>query len=302
MPGMSKLTKPAKQLAIAACRSAGPWLPSEFLRVNFRKHVATRLMDPRALPRGLRPLHTRECTAAILADPYIYTHHTIFWFRRLYEPHTVAFLKRWLSPGDVAIDIGMNLGHFSTLAAEIVGKGGKVVAFEPNPNLCQQVGEHLRSQGLHQVEIRNMAIGPAEGVVRLSVPDDTGSSFVSDITDRKPDETMKSFEVAMRIGDQELAQVHGDRLVVKIDVEGAELEVLSGMKQALASRVAAGQIEISPHWLGPEKLKAIQTLLEQSGFHMYHATTRPELRPVRISDLTTQEDVWFIRDTGRPRE
>ncbi len=299
MPAKIKWTVSAKRVTIAICRFVGPWLPNNTVRFAFRKYIATMLMDPRALPRGLRPLHTRECTVPVIADPYIYTHRTIFWFRRLYEPHTVVFLRRWLRKGDVAIDIGMNLGHFSTLAAEIVGREGKVVAFEPNPNLCRQVSEHLQSHGLHQVEIKNLAMGPRNGATKLLVPPDTGGSFISDITDRSHDGPMAVFEVDMLTGDDALSQVPGDRFVVKIDVEGAEFEVLSGMRDTLASRVAAGQIEITPEWLGSEKLNAIAALLKQAGFHTFLATTRSKLCPVDIATISSQADIWFIRDTER---
>jgi FkbM family methyltransferase len=280
---------------VAAGRRAGPYMPLSGLRRSFRHRIANRLMDAAVLTPGLRPLRTRECSTPLLADPYIYTHHTIYWFRRLYEPHTGRFLKRWLSPGDVAIDVGMNLGHFTTFAAELVGPGGQVIAFEPNPRLCESVAAHLSAHNLRQVEIRNLALGPREGTVTLSVPADSGSSFVADITGRSPDAGMCAFEVPMRRADDELATIPSDRLVLKIDVEGAELDVLNGMRQTLADRVVAGQIEISPQWLSPDKLTAIQQLLADSGFQTFLAKDSAKPEPIMISEMTSQMDVWFIR-------
>jgi len=52
---------------------------------------------------------------------------------RAYEPHVTARLGPYLVPGGVFVDIGANIGYYTLLAASQVGRGGRVIAFEPNP-------------------------------------------------------------------------------------------------------------------------------------------------------------------------
>lgn len=281
-------------------RSVGPLVPGQSCREVLRGRILKRLMDQRVLPTGYRPVQTRECRTSLLADPYIYTHHTVYWFGRLYETQTVRFLEATLRSGGVYIDIGMNLGHFTTVGAERVGSQGRVIAFEPNPKLCEVVSEHFRAQGLDQVEVRNCALGHENGSVTLSVPADTGSSYVSEITERDVEAGMDRISVPMRVGDEELGTLDGSDYVVKIDVEGAELEVLEGMRGLLAERVFAAQVEISPEWLGKEKLTRIASLLEDSGLLVLGASTKGKPQPLDLESVDQQIDIWCVRKDRNP--
>ncbi|MBL4591019.1 MAG: FkbM family methyltransferase [Phycisphaerales bacterium] len=199
------------------------------------------------------------------------------------------------------IDIGMNLGHFTTLGAELVGDSGTVVAFEPNPKLCKLVGEHLVTQGLGHVKIMNCALGSEEGSVTLTVPHgNTGHSFVAEVTNRHAEEQDERIEVPMRVGESELANIDTDNLIVKMDVEGAELEVLQGMKQVLREKVHAMQIEISPQWLGDSKVQRIHDLLGECGFETLSARKRGSPQPVDIRSIKEQQDVWCVRPECNP--
>lgn len=285
-----------KALGIKLFRTIGPLVPGRVCRAMLRRRVFPMLMDKRVVPNTYQPIHTRECRSRLLANPYVYAHHTIFWFRRFYESHTTRFLRSTLKPGGTLIDIGMNLGHFSTLGAELVGSGGRVIAFEPNPKLCELVGGHLRSQGLMQVDIRNCALGPEEGSVTLTIPGGAvGSSFVSEITNRGSDAEDERVTVPMRIGAEELRSIDADDLVIKLDVEGAELEVLRGLEPVLRDQVKAAQIEISPEWLGMEKMEQMQELLTRCGFEILGACASGQPQPIRIDSIQAQQDVWCVK-------
>ena len=60
-----------------------------------------------------------------------------------YEPRLVAFLKYFLKPGMVFLDIGANIGFFSAIAAGLVGTTGRVYAFEPNPSCLSLLEQNL---------------------------------------------------------------------------------------------------------------------------------------------------------------
>jgi FkbM family methyltransferase len=285
-----------KSLGIKIFRAIGPFVPGRASRSMLRRRVFPMLMDRRLVPMEYQPSQTRECRAQLLVNPYVYAHHTIYWFKRFYESHTTRFLKSTLSPGGTLVDIGMNLGHFSTLGAELVGDTGRVIAFEPNPKLCDLVSSHFRSQGLNHVDIRNCALGPEEGSVTLTIPGGAvGSSFVSEITSRDAGADIEQVAVPMRVGVDELKFVDSTELVIKLDVEGAELDVLKGLESVLIDQVKAAQIEISPEWLGPEKMRSMQDLLTRCGFKILGACPRGQPHPIEISAIQTQQDVWCIK-------
>src|SRR6185436_20517401 len=58
---------------------------------------------------------------------------THFTKGRPYEPEVFEFLVRALRAGDTFVDVGAHVGYFSLLAASLVGHGGHVFSFEPNP-------------------------------------------------------------------------------------------------------------------------------------------------------------------------
>ena len=77
-----------------------------------------------------------------------------------YEPEMSLAIRRLLRTGDVFLDIGANIGYFSTLAGHIVGETGQVVAFEPHPEALATLRAATAVNGLSGViEIVEAAVG-----------------------------------------------------------------------------------------------------------------------------------------------
>ena len=125
------------------------------------------------------------------------------------------------------VDVGANNGFFSLLAAHLVGRNGHVFAFEPSRSAYARLRRNLDLNGASTVEARHLAIGDRSQMVTLYVMDhnDAASSRVP---------LGKGFDPEQVNGstlDRELADATVD--VVKIDVEGYEPEVLTGMRHLL---------------------------------------------------------------------
>jgi FkbM family methyltransferase len=175
-----------------------------------------------------------------------------------------------------------------------------VVAFEPNPKLCELVAEHVRAQSLSQIEIRNCALGSEEGSVTLTIPGGVvGSSFVSEITNRSSGNDDEQVTVPMRVGAEELREIDGDQLVLKLDVEGAELEVLNGLEPVLRDQIVAAQIEVSPEWLGADKMREMQKLLTRCGFEIFSACKHGVPKPISVEAIREQQDIWCVKPSMR---
>lgn len=135
------------------------------------------------------------------------------------EPETVAFFKENLKPGDCIADVGANIGYYTLLFSHFVGDTGKVVAFEPSPSAFTRLAKAVR--GLKNVELCNKGIHSRRDTLRL-YSQRKGDSMGSMVYKRG-----KHYSEVPVIPLRDFPE---DFTWAKIDVEGAELEVLRGMK------------------------------------------------------------------------
>jgi FkbM family methyltransferase len=140
-----------------------------------------------------------------------------------YEPVTDAHLAEALRPGMVVLDIGAHVGYYTLVAAQAVGPSGKVHAFEPCAETLSLLRTNVRANGFANVEIHPFAAGSSDSKRILHV---TGSSDSHGLFPHPLTETVRTTAVKTVA----VAQVVQGRVdLVKIDVEGAEFEVLEGM-------------------------------------------------------------------------
>lgn len=145
------------------------------------------------------------------------------------EPGTGDVLRRLIRPGMAVADVGANIGLLTLVMAWATGPGGRVIAFEPEAIPRSNLEKMKYLNGLSWVEVRDQAVGEAPGRLTFHVSDIIGHSSLYALPDA---EEARTIEVeVVRLDDVAPAK----RLdVVKIDVEGAELDVLAGMKGVIA--------------------------------------------------------------------
>jgi FkbM family methyltransferase len=142
-------------------------------------------------------------------------------------------MVRHLGPGGVLYDIGANLGFFSLLGAHLVGVDqGKVYAFEAAPDNARAIRANAELNGISNVTVIDKAVSSRPGTGRLQIVDDQSWSKLEEYgehpyTERTIDVELVAIDDLLRSG--ELAPP----TVVKIDVEGAEIAVLDGMRETL---------------------------------------------------------------------
>jgi FkbM family methyltransferase len=136
-----------------------------------------------------------------------------------YERQQSALFQRLIQPGQQVLDIGAAAGYYTLLAAKLVGPRGSVVAFEPHPNNLRFLRGHVRQNRLNQVQIHDLALSDHEGIARFGGGSGSGTNRLQEAGE---------FEVQVRRLD-DLATEHClTPQHVKIDVEGAEEDVLRG--------------------------------------------------------------------------
>lgn len=185
-----------------------------------------------------------------------------------YEMRVRATLGDAVRPGDVVWDVGANVGVYSELFCQWVGKDGRVVAFEPWAESCQRIRERLPDCPWLKVE--NVALGEVDGTgVLIAGAESTENHLATeaDVANR----AAGTASVAIFRGDTLRHRLGHVPNVIKVDVEGFEVEVLAGIDQLLGSpELRSLMIEV--HFSKLErrgKLTApsgIQKLLESKGF------------------------------------
>jgi FkbM family methyltransferase len=153
----------------------------------------------------------------------------------VWEPETAAFFRGWLRPGMTFVDAGAHVGHYTLLASDLVGAEGRVIAFEPHPLLGPVLRRNAERAGCANTTVSELALGRASGAADLILHpcDNFGSSSLrADAEDghrpRAP--------VEVTTLDDYLEHAGGPRVdVIKLDVEGAELDVIDGARRTLAA-------------------------------------------------------------------
>lgn len=145
------------------------------------------------------------------------------------EKLTEITYSKYVREGDSAIDCGANIGQHTRLLSRIVGPGGRVHAFEPNPDLFKG----LLALGAN-VRLWPFAAGDDLQICCLHIPEGLiGWASLEDIRALMPERKFKLITTTqIRIDD--IPELHQETIrFVKIDVERNELRVLLGMKSIL---------------------------------------------------------------------
>jgi FkbM family methyltransferase len=150
------------------------------------------------------------------------------------EPEVQAALEQHLRPGMIFYDVGANIGFFSLLVARLVGKEGRVVAFEADPEIAARLRENVARNEFGWITVEEKAVWSEPRTVFFARTDPTTS----------PDRGLGHVVAA---GGSDTIQVSAESLddyswtqplpdFLKCDVEGAEVEVFRGASRLLEEK------------------------------------------------------------------
>lgn len=147
-----------------------------------------------------------------------------------YEIGKQKALASTLKPGHTFYDIGAHAGLYSLLADRLVGPLGTVVAFEPDPRNLANLRRHIAINGTTNVSVIPAAVGRTTGTVQLSLAASSYENRLSDSADT-PDTPVQCYALDDAV--TRLALPLPD--CIKIDTEGAEVDVLRGAANILST-------------------------------------------------------------------
>jgi FkbM family methyltransferase len=173
-----------------------------------------------------------------------------------YSESEAELLRRFVEPGDVVVDAGANVGGLTLPLFRMVGRCGAVWAFEPQPAYCRLLAQNMERAGNVNSPVRQQALGAECKTITIRATEEC-RRFAPGWTSSGPE--------------IEVQQVTIDSLplmdcrLIKIDVDGQELEILQGAEQTIAKYRPLLYVENDK----PNAYPDLGDWLDQHGYRLY---------------------------------
>lgn len=221
------------------------------------------------------------------------------------EIRLARFLIQQLRNGDGFVDVGAHYGYFSLLASKIVGIEGKVLAFEAAPSTFEILKKNIAD--CSNVKAFNQAVSTSNSKLTFyEFPALYSEYNTMDISQFEAEEWFDEFrpkEVqieAVVLGEVLKAELLVPK-IIKIDVEGAEFKVISGLQEFLKWQSPAIVMEYLSNERGNEPHREAEKLLKKFQYKAYLIAQSGDLQPIQnvssyLSDTDMESDnIVFVR-------
>lgn len=163
-------------------------------------------------------------------------HRSLSW-----NPEEYRAFHAVIRPRAIVLDVGANVGAYTLLFAQWAGRSGRVFAFEPSPSASRSLRRHLALNSAGNVEVIDAAVCDRQGTAALYDDGCPGRSSLIGSAEHHRAVTVRTTTIDSFCAERSLTPD-----VVKIDVEGAELEVLRGARRTLAAEKTVAFVEFHP--------------------------------------------------------
>jgi FkbM family methyltransferase len=213
------------------------------------------------------------------------------------ERRELVEIRQHLRPGDIACDIGANKGSFVYWLSRWV-RDGRVIVFEPQPELARNLANICRIMGLANVTVEARAVHSHSGEMNLYVPKQhqPGASL-------RPETATTGDVSVLAVPVIALDEYFGatNRIaLLKIDVEGAELAVFKGAERILRSHAPLLVFECENRHLAPGRVEDVFGFLDGLGYEGSFVC-QGSLLPISQFDAAVhqrQDGEWFWKRKG----
>ena len=202
-----------------------------------------------------------------------------------------------IKPEMTVFDIGANWGVYSVAAKRLLGKEGCLVSFEPNKNEYSKLEKNLslNEGGEPEVTLVNSAVGDSDGVTTFYMPPKFKGAYGS-LGRPKIDENCDAVEVDILKLDSYVEKNNVSKLdVIKIDVEGAEIKVLTGAVETLKKFSPVILMEVSDKrtTVFGYKAKELCEFLTNIGYKLYLPRVS-DSADVVLDDYTPEDYIKYV--------
>lgn len=222
----------------------------------------------------------------------------IFWLG-YYNLLLVPFLKTFLRPGMTFIDVGANIGEISLVAAKLVGRSGRVIAFEPIDRIADELQMNVRRNQLGQISIVRVGLSDTHGQ-RLPIYSSSGQGNLADKNDglgslygaatgASPLQVIDITTLDTWIDEHPVDRVD----MIKIDIEGAELPCLQGARRTLQrfKPVLIVEIQDTTAMTAGYRATDILDLLSGFGYSFYRFEAHGPVPFSKRADLRAHQNI-----------
>jgi FkbM family methyltransferase len=158
---------------------------------------------------------------------------TSFFYFKLPDYEEMSFMLDNLSKGDLFVDIGSNIGGWSLLAA---GNQANVIAIEPVPSTYSRLLKNIQLNPTVEIQPLNIGVSSFEGNLKITTDNDTMNKILGE------KETYLGTTHYIPVTTIDKILEGKNPAIIKVDVEGHELEVIKGMLKTLSNNSIKGLI------------------------------------------------------------
>lgn len=213
-----------------------------------------------------------------------------------YEPYETQLILRQTKKGNIVIDVGANIGYYTVLLADRIGKTGKIYAFEPDKANFKILKKNVEANNLKNVEIINVAVGSKAGKIKLHKSKENlgdhklygNGKEVKEVKIIKLDDFLKGKKIDL----------------MKIDTQGWEPEVVVGSKELIKKNKPTIFLEYSPASYKTAKLdgKKMMNFLRKiyskiwwidEWLYIYRKLGQEEIDKICANNKTGYADLWI---------
>ena len=213
-----------------------------------------------------------------------------------YEPYETELILRQARVGDVVVDVGANIGYYTVLLADKVGKNGKVYAFEPDVTNFEILVKNIKENKLENVVAVNAAVGSKLGKLKLHKSKENFGDHKLYGKDKDIEE-VKIIKLDDYLKDKKIN-------LMKIDTQGWEPEVIEGAMKIIKRDQPIMFLEYSPASYKTAKLdgqKMMKNLRKiypkiwwiDEWLYIYKNLSQKKIDKICATNKTGYADLWM---------
>lgn len=220
-------------------------------------------------------------------DEWIQQH---IYFLGYFDPRGIRYIKNQLYEGEVFVDIGANVGAYSLIASRLVGKSGKVLAFEPASKCFLRLSKNISMNGLTNIIAERKAVLEKNTQIDLHIAS-IHNLGMSSIFHHTSESGVTEKVEAVSLDDYAEKKSIQHISLIKIDIEGAELLALRGMKRIIEKFRPRILIELKEETLAKSEFQVndINEFLMNAGYQRFIIDDQGNIS----NDLKHQPDDYY---------
>lgn len=281
---------------MAILRTVFQRLARLYPREHGKYSILTRLYFPYLAPRvPTKVVSTLRYGIRMQLDVTEYLQAHLFVFGD-YELPTIRFLRSVLKPGSVCLDVGAQMGYLSLAMATAADRRTVVHSFEPESNNAARLRENVALNSLSNITLHQTAVSTVDGSLKLYLSNDRNAgthstvfieSNVSSEFVEIPSITLESFAREKRLSSIDL---------IKIDVEGAEIDVINGALTVLKQHKPLVIMELSDHLQQArgQTCAEFKEFMASYGYSAYFINENGTLRACSMNASHINDNIVFL--------